>query len=395
MKQQSKNLKVLMLGRYDYKQVVGGVQQYADSILDTASESIDMDAVVSSKNFFDDTRELLSGIMWRVGTIATVASVPISPLMPFRLWQRNSFGQYDIIHFNFPDPLSMICFLFLKKKSKYIVSWHSDVVKQKWALWAYLPLLSLFMSKADTILVATESHIKTSKQFPRGIKAKIKIVPYGIPSVSPTQYNKKPPLIHQHESKKVIFALGRHVYYKGFEYLIKAMSKVDDSVLILGGSGPLTASYKKIICDCNLEGKVFLAGKIPDLEVNSYYKHCSVFCLPSVETSEAFGYVQVEAMRFGKPIVNCALNNGVNEVSPHMISGLTVPPKAPQGLADAINSLLKNPNLYSKLSLGALQRAQMFSLDQFTKNVLNCYYETSNTAHDWDHPEDRPRPQAR
>ena len=353
---------------------MGGVQHYARTVIDAVSDQFEIDAVVSSRKIFSDSIQLPSGTMWRMGTLGILASTPISLFFPFKVWQLLKNKKYDIIHFNFPDPLALITFVFLKKKAKYIVSWHSDVVKQRWALSIYLPLLRYFLKKVDLILVATQSHFTSSTQLPRELQSKVRVVPYGIPDV-PEESIAEPDLIKSLKGKKIIFTLGRHVYYKGYEYLIEAMSYVRNAILIMAGDGPLTEKYKGLICKLNLEEKIFLVGKLTDKELLGYFKYCDVFCLPSIEPSEAFGYVQVEAMRFGKPVVNCRLNNGVNEVSPDGVSGLTCEPRDSKELAECLNKLCTDQTRYLALSKGALENSKRFTFSNLRVNIKDNYFK--------------------
>jgi rhamnosyl/mannosyltransferase len=82
-----------------------------------------------------------------------------------------------------------------------------------------------------------------------------------------------------------------------------------------------------------------------------------VFCLPSVETSEAFGLVQLEAMACARPVVSCELGNGVNVVNTAGVTGLAVPPRDPDALAAALGRLLGDPALRQRLGEQARQRA--------------------------------------
>ncbi len=368
-----KKIKVLMLGRYDFHQKVGGVQYYASTIIDNLSSEVVIDSVVSSEKSLGDSLALPSGRMWRMGTLCTVASTPISLFYPFKIWSLVGKGNYDIIHFNFPDPLSLVTFLLLKKRNvKYILSWHSDVVKQKWAFKIYLPLLKVFLDRIDLFLVATKSHFTSSTQLPSKYAEKVVVVPYGVPS-PPQLEILAPEAILQNENRKIILGVGRHVYYKGFEYLIEAMKQVDNAVLVLVGKGPLTPIYEQLIEKYNLQDRVILAGLLSDQDLLGCFKHCDVFCLSSVEPSEAFGYVQVEAMRFGKPVVNFQLGNGVNEVCADGISGLTAELRNSKDLALKLNRLLSDAQLYKKLSVGAADRAKDFSMEKLKENIFRIY----------------------
>ncbi|MBL7325930.1 glycosyltransferase, partial [Escherichia coli] len=89
--------------------------------------------------------------------------------------------------------------------------------------------------------------------------------------------------------KKIVFSLGRLAYYKGFEYLIKSARYLnDDCVILIGGAGELKDDLQALIQKYNLHDKVRLLGRIDDVDLSTYYIFSDVFCMPSIEKSEAF-----------------------------------------------------------------------------------------------------------
>ena len=181
--------------------------------------------------------------------------------------------------------------------------------------------------------------------------------------------------------RKIIFAVGRHVYYKGFEYLIRAMMAVrQDTLLILGGTGPLSGDLKTLAATEGVENRIVFAGRIPDEELPAYYHAADVFCLPSVEPSEAFGLVQVEAMACGKPVVCCELGNGVSYVNQHEVTGFVVPPRDPVALAEALNRLLDSGELRQKMGEAGRARAENeFTLERMWQDTLAIYQRVAGS----------------
>lgn len=121
-----------------------------------------------------------------------------------------------------------------------------------------------------------------------------------------------------YKNKKVVFSLGRLIYYKGFEYLIDAVKYLDeDTVILIGGIGALKEKLQKQIEDNNFQDRVKLIGKVPAAELAEYYTRADVFCLPSIERSEAFGIVLLEAMAFGCPLISTSMGSGTSWVNIH------------------------------------------------------------------------------
>jgi rhamnosyl/mannosyltransferase len=180
-------------------------------------------------------------------------------------------------------------------------------------------------------------------------------------------------------SGHIIFALGRHVYYKGFDFLIEAMQHID-AQLILGGEGPLKAELQQQVERLGISHKVIFTGSIPEADLAAYFNACDVFCLPSVEQSEAFGLVQLEAMACGKPVVCTQLNNGVNMVNQAGVTGLAVPVRDAAALAEALNTLLNDDALRSKLGQQAKTHAiSGYSLTAMSNSHAALYHMLLST----------------
>lgn len=165
------------------------------------------------------------------------------------------------------------------------------------------------------------------------------------------------------------------MYYKGFEYLIESAKYLNDNTIVLiVGAGPLYEDLINLIKKLALEEKVYLIGKVENIQ--TFIKKCDVFCLPSVERSEAFGLVLVEALFYGKPLVTTEVyGSGMSYVNKNNITGLVVPPKNPKALADAINKILMDKDLYQKFSKNALERFKEFEISSVGDKILALYEE--------------------
>src|SRR5262249_22178391 len=138
--------------------------------------------------------------------------------------------------------------------------------------------------------------------------------------------------IRRRYGPRIVVSVGRLIYYKGLEYLIDAMIRVSGRLLVIG-DGPLRPRLERQAVVRNSGDRAIFLGEVRDIV--PYYHAAYVFVLPSVARSEAFGIVHLEAMACGKPVVNTRLASGVPFVSPHGVTGLTVPPAHPGALADA------------------------------------------------------------
>ena len=314
-------------------------------------------------------------IVYRTKSYGKIASTSITPQMIFKL--KEIIDNYDIIHLHHPDPMANFAlFLVNPKKQKIVIHWHSDIIRQKFALKFYRPLLNWMLKKADVIIGSSTKYIEESEQLKK-FKNKCVPIPYGIKKENlKINEEKIKEIKKKFENKKIIFSLGRFIYYKGFEYLIESSKYLpDDYIIVIGGDGELRKKYEKLIMNNNLLNKVFLIGKIPQTHLGSYYKACDLFCLPSIEKSEAFGLVIVEAMSFGKPVVATNIKgSGVSWVNQNGVTGLNVEPKNPKALADAIRFICENPEIYIKMSKNALKRfEEEFTVEKEILKILKIY----------------------
>lgn len=282
---------------------------------------------------------------------------------------------FDIVHQHWPDPFAHVAATLVPGQPAHVASWHSDIVRQRVLGPLYLKLAPHVLRCPDAVVGATAAHL-TSQQIdgfaPPGRRH---VIPYGI-DTGPLQpisdlLQHAEALRARYGHQPLVFALGRHVYYKGFDVLIKAMSRVP-AVLILGGDGPLTAELRAQAASSGAQ--VVFAGTIPDADLPAYFHACDVYCLSSVAPAEAFGIVQAEAMACGKPVVNTWLHNGVNELAAHDVCALTVAPGDATALATALNHVLGNRALAERLGNAGRQRVhQDFSVEAMIQKTLDLY----------------------
>jgi len=367
-------MKILQIVKYYYPNF-GGVENYTRQIVLGLKDRSDIALQVLTANKKPRTViDQTDGIRTvRVARFGEKFSVPLSPTFPFWLLKQKA----DILHFQMPFPLAEFSEILAKKRTKIVVSWHSDIVKQDLARRIFEPFLLRFLDRVDKILVATPNHITSSLYLPY-FKDKCEIVPYGLDlerfaKIAPNE--PKVTALRNKANGPLILFVGRLVYYKGLEYLISAMKDVEANLLIVG-EGPLKQKLLAQIKGLGLENKVSILDKVGHAELPYYYQACDVFVLPSIANSEAFGLVQVEAMACGKPVISTDLPTGVSYVNQDKVTGLTVPTKDSSSLAEAINDLLNDSEKRQKYGANGYQRAfSLYNKDQLAKNVYKIYSE--------------------
>jgi rhamnosyl/mannosyltransferase len=375
-------LKILCFGRF-YDEIPGGMQKHIEHLFANLRDHVEFVHLVPSRDATRAEFTLHGFPVIRTPSLNLDGSLAISPSLISTALKLHRQYHFDLIHLHFPDPMSHLASLALPARIPRIISWHADVIRQKTLLRFYRPLLRHAVRTASAITVATPAHIDSSpilSQFTN--QTPIHIIPYGFDLTHfLTPHHKTTEIVRQFPGKR-IFALGRHVYYKGFGVLIKALHQLEPSTqLLIGGTGPLSETWKMLAKTEGLADRIHFLGLINDEDLPAYYQACDVFCLPAISQAEAFGIVQVEAMACAKPVVSTRLNNGVDFVNQHSVTGLTVPPSDIAALAQALNQLLTDPSLREKLGQQARERAvNEFSLTAMGQKTLQLYEQiTSQT----------------
>ncbi len=364
-------LKILQVNKL-YFPVTGGIERVVQQIAEGLKDKTDMEVLVCRERGKSVTEEINGVKVYRAGSLGVLFSMPIS-LAFFRMLRKLAKDK-DVLHFHMPFPLGDLACLLSGYKGKVIIWWHSDIVRQKKLMKLYRPIMEWLLKRADVIIVATQGHIDGSDYLPK-YRNKCVIIPFGVEPVieqKGEQYLKKAAAIHK--DKISLLFVGRLVYYKGCEVLLKAIGKVEGIELTLVGSGELENKLKEEAVMLGVESKIHFRGNLNEQELNQVFEDCDVFVLPSILKSEAFGLVQIEAMAYGKPVINTDLPSGVPYVSLDHITGLTVPPDDVQALADAIQWMVEHEEERIEMGRKARKRVkECFQMESMLSKVLDVY----------------------
>ena len=371
-----------MFGRYADR-IPGGIQEHVSALCRALHGTAQVVVLVPKRGDMPSYERNEFCEIYRSGSVFEAASVSVSPAMVAEARRLHRRTPFDLVHLHFPDPMSHLASWALPRAVPRVITWHSDIVRQRWLRVLYRPFLEHAISSAAAVVAATPAHFSSSTVLARRAdSAKFRVVPYGFDF---SRFDEVPDRAHALRDaaggRTLIFALGRHVYYKGFEYLVRAMATVENALLVLGGSGPLTPALRRLVQRSGVADRVQLTGHIADEHVPAYYHACDIFCLPSVEPAEAFGIAQLEAMACGKPVVCCRLNNGVNYLNLDGETGLAVPPRDAAALAAALNRLGADPRLRESLGARGRSRARTeYSLGRMREAILRVYDEALRAA---------------
>ena len=363
-----RGLKVLQVGKF-YPPHMGGIETHLQVLSEQLRAHLDLHVLVASNS--RRTRQETVGAVpvRRLATPATLFSTPICPTMTAQI--RSS--DCDLVHLHLPNPAAVLAYLASGHRGPLIVTYHSDTVRQRVLGALFEPCLHAALRRSSAIIVTSPDYLRTSAVL-RVHAERCHVIPYGIDL---QQFEQCDPAavagVREQYGDRLIVSVGRLVYYKGFEYLIRAMQHVRGKLLIVG-DGPLRHPLQALAAELGVTGKVTFAGEIHNAQIVPYYHAAQIFALASVARSEAFGIVQIEAMAAGLPVVNTSLDSGVPFVSLHGETGLTVPPSDPDALAAALNRLLDDAPLRHTFGQAGRRRArQEFTASIMASRTLQLY----------------------
>ncbi len=358
--------RVLHIGKF-YPPYKGGMETHIQDLCRAIAPYAEVSVLVSSTTR-GSIRELDGEIpVLRAGSWAKVASAPISPTMISAIrWTKA-----DIVHLHCPNPIAVLAFLASGHRGRVVITYQSDVVRQRMLRYLYEPVFKRLAARAAAIVCLSPNYIQSSTTL-APFHEKCHVIPHGI---DPQRFTGVDPAqvagIREKYGDRIVLGVGRLVYYKGFEYLIRAVADIDATLLIIG-TGPLHEPLGQVARECGAAERIHFLGEVAD--VVPFYHAARVFALPSIARSEAFGIVQLEAMACGTPVVNTNLDSGVPFVSLHGVSGMTVPPCDVQALRHAIGSILDSPELQERFSAGARHRVrQHFTVEGMAEKTLRLY----------------------
>lgn len=366
-----KKIKVLQINKLYYP-AVGGIERTVQNIAEGLNEQVDMSILVCQPKGAAASDKINGIPVRRCGSLGTLFSLPISPGI---LWElRKEAKEKDILQFHAPFPLGDLAYLCSGYKGKTVLYWHSDIVKQKRLMVLYRPIMKRFLKRVDAIIVGAEGIIRGSSYL-EPYRDKCVIIPFAVKDTIEKKGREylEHAVINDERRVRFLF-VGRLVYYKGVDVLLKAFRLVKDAELVIIGTGSLEDELKAYAEEHNFAERVYFRGQVDDDELNKAFAESDVFVLPSVAKSEAFGLVQLEAMSYGKPVINTNLESGVPEISLNGVTGITVEPGDVNGLAKAMNRMIDDTEFRKSMGAAARKRLeQEYTLEVMLRRLMELY----------------------
>jgi rhamnosyl/mannosyltransferase len=392
-------MRVLQVYKDFYPPVCGGIERHLhDLVTGLPPLGVHCDVLVAA-HVWRSSEELFSihgngaapARLVKVGEWGRVLSAPLAPGFATRL--RRLAPQYDLLHFHFPNPTAEIAWLLAGARTPYVVTYHSDIVRQRASAQFYRPLQERFLSRAARILVPSPQLLASSPHLP-ALKARCAVVPFGVDLAS---FEATPQIrrasaevrgrIAGGDARAVVFLFaGKFRYYKGLPVLLEALARVrargPDARLLLVGEGPEEKSLRARAVRLALAQHVHFLPHTSDAGLVACYHAADVFVLPSVARSEAFGLVLLEAMACGKPEISTELGTATSWVNENGRTGLVVAPGDVAALAAALELLAQDAELRARFGAAGRERVrQHFPRRRMLEAVREQYFYALEKPH--------------
>ena len=281
----------------------------------------------------------------------------------------------DVVHYLFPWPFADVLHAAVRPDQPAVLTYISDVVRQRFLGAAYAPLMWRTLHGMRAIVANCPAYVRTSPILSDpSVRDKVRVIPLGIdedsyPCAGDDGVFER---VGVNADEPFFLFVGVLRYYKGLDFLIRGAKNLGTRVVI-AGSGPEGHRLMALAQECQSSHVVF-AGQVSDAEKVALMKRCRALVLPSHLRSEAYGMVLVEAAMFGRPLVSCEIGTGTSFVNAHEETGFVVPPEDPLALNVAMNTLLADESLADRMGLAARKRYErLFSGEALGKAYSALY----------------------
>lgn len=283
----------------------------------------------------------------------------------------------DVIHYHYPWPFMDVVHFATRARKPTVITYHSDIVRQKNLLLLYRPLQQRFLASVDRI-VATSANYAASSEVLRRFSRKVSVIPIGLDKTSyPLESPERLAFWQERLGRSFFLFVGVLRYYKGLHVLIEAAQGLDFPIVIVG-AGPIDAELKAQAAVLGARNVHFL-GHLPDADKVALLSLCRGVVLPSHLRAEAFGVSLLEGAMFGKPMISAEIGTGTTFVNIGGETGIVVPPADPLALRDAMRVLANDAAVAAQMGRRAEERYwQHFTAARMVGAYVDIYRELAN-----------------
>ncbi len=378
-------MRVLHIGKF-FPPVTGGIENFLGDLLPALKR-----AGVTAAGLVHDAPGGAGGPLqdndleiYRVPCHGTLLYAPVSPMFPWIMQKAIRSFKPDILHFHVPNTSAFWALVLPAAiRLPWVIHWHADVVpsaidrRMAIAYHFYRPVEALLLRRAQAVVATSESYLATSCAL-SGYRDKCRIVPLGLDLKRlklPDAEAAKWADAQWGKPDGRILVIGRLTYYKGHDVMLDAAAALPGVRIIIVGDGDRESFLERRIREMALENRVSLLKAMPESALHALLASCDCLCLPSVERTEAFGLVLLEAMRYGKPVVASNIpGSGIGWVVRDEVTGYLTHPGDPTSLANAIQRVFRDEKRRLQMGKNAQERfLEVFQIDHVAQDVILVY----------------------
>ncbi len=352
-------MRILEIGKYYAPQRGGMETALVDLCEGLAGRGHQVRAVVASPDDRTVAEKVGRVEVRRVASWGVVRSVPVCPSLPATVRAALRDFRPDLMHLHLPHPLGALAVLSARSDVPLLLSYHSDIVRQRRLLRLWSPVGRRLLDHAQRIHVTSQALVDTSPVL-APYRDRCVAVPLGVRT---ERFARPDPARVQQWIDELgpdfVLFVGRLVYYKGLDVLFEALRGTSIRVVI-AGEGPMRTEWETLSRVLGVAAQVRFLGEVSDRALPALYGAARAFVLPSQEPSEAFGLVQLEAMAAGLPMVVCRASEGVVSVHEEGRTALLVPTRDPDALRSALLRVCEDEGEAAALGRAAQKRVRAF-----------------------------------
>ena len=382
-------MNILMVTPY-FHPVVGGLENYSYNVAKRLVQKGHNITVICSSRDNTDTHDTIDGIeISRLRPDFIASNTPVKLSLLFKLSQHIRKHKPDLVSAHTPVVFYADAAAIASRLHHvpFSLTYHNDSCKDAFPANAIVDAhnhsVNLLTLKLSQLIITPSPHCYNESRFLKRFKNKVVWIP---PGVDTQKYEPKESTKLQStyglplQSKIVLFVgqISRAHAHKGIDYLIRSFRKVLDHIenvyLVLVGKGDMIPEYKRTCESLGMARNVVFTDFVDEDRLVEYYQSSHVLVLPTTTIAEGFGMVIVEANACGKPVVGTRIG-GIQYVIRDGETGLLVPPRDSEALADALLDVLRQPCLYEKLAMGTRRRAHEFCWDKIARKTEEVFQE--------------------
>lgn len=364
-------MRILHFYKTYYPDTVGGVEQVINQLARASVNlGIHTQVLSLSSERVPATIEMDGHLAHRSKMDFQIASTGFSVSVFSRFAQL--IKDVDVIHYHYPWPFMDLVHFASRVKIPTVVTYHSDIIRQKTLLKFYGPLKNRFLSSVDRIVATSPNYMETSHVLDR-YRDKTSVIPIGLDN---STYSKASPQLlakwREKFGERFFLFVGMLRYYKGLHILLDAMKGTTYPVVIVG-SGPLETELKAHAARLGLKN-IYFTGMLQNDDKAALLELCYAVLFPSHLRSEAFGISLLEGAMYGKPMISSEIGTGTSYINIDQETGLVVKPSDPFAFREAMQFLWENPNIAEKMGEQARKRYMtLFTADRMAASYATLY----------------------